>query len=123
MLILPSSHRNCVYHLFWSCLNTEQLWNNIDTFIKDNIQQEISITLYALILPLLKIMLSLLYILFIFFANCLPIKVSLPKTNHFLALLKEFKMYNTITSSVSKKASRTSLICTMLLIHFHAFFL
>jgi len=37
-------HTETVYHLFWSCFYTKQLWESIDKFIKDNMQQDISVT-------------------------------------------------------------------------------
>jgi hypothetical protein len=37
-------HSETVFHLFWTCHYTVQLWKHIGSFINENIQQDVSIT-------------------------------------------------------------------------------
>ncbi len=43
-------HTETVFHLFWTCHYSEQLWKNIGSFINENIQQHVSITFKGIVL-------------------------------------------------------------------------
>lgn len=120
-------HTETVYHLFWTCSYTEHLWKDMETFIKNNIQQDISVTFKDIIFGHFDsdsnnnkscFVINLIYFLGKFYIHKCKFTNNKPI---FFVFLKEFKIYlNTISSSVNKKARKQpqfvmTLICILYL--------
>lgn len=111
-------HPETVFHLFWTCSYAEHLWKDVETFIKNNIQQDISVTFKDIIFGHFDsdsnnnkscFVINLIYFLGKFYIHKCKFTNNKPI---FLVFRKEFKMYlNTISSSVNKKARKTTSIC------------